>query len=118
MCRGWNPSIERRDRDAEITGHIAGRHSAGEQLFRGLDLAIGHLAFATALAAELASDFESGASAFDGKLPFHFGEAGHYVKEEAPGGCSGVDCIGEALELHVLLVKLADQINQMLHAAA
>jgi hypothetical protein len=50
--------------------------------------------------------------------PLHLGETGHYVKEEAARGCTGVDRVGEALELHALRVKLADQVHKILDAAA
>jgi len=74
----------------------------------GFDFAVGHLAFAAPFTAELAGDFESNTCPFNGEFPLHLGETCHYVKEEAARGCTGVDRVGEALELHALLVKLAD----------
>jgi hypothetical protein len=40
------------------------------------------------------------------------------VEEEASRRCAGVDGIGEALELHALLVKFTDQVYKVLNAAA
>ena len=40
------------------------------------------------------------------------------MKEEPAGWCPGVNGIGEALELDALLVQFADQIDQVLDAAA
>lgn len=77
-----------------------------------LDLASGHLPFATAFAAELMSDFKAGAGALDREFPLHLGEAGHYVKKEVARGGAGVDRVGEALELHALLMKFADKVHQ------
>ena len=55
---------------------------------------------------------------FDGEFPLHLGETSHDVKEEAVREGTGVDHVGETLELHALLVKLADQVHQILDAAA
>ena len=56
MSGGWKPPVECGNRDAEISGHIAGRDAAGEQFLCRFDFALSHLPLATALAAELASD--------------------------------------------------------------
>ena len=106
---------ERRRRDCRPRRGAGRRWRAVSCRF---DLAFRHLPFATALASELAGHFETGAGAFDGEFPFHFGKAGHHVKKEAARGCAGVDRVGEALELHAQLVKFAHQVHQMLYAAA
>ena len=100
MCGCRNPPVERRNRDSEVCGYISWRHSGSEQLLSRFDLAFYHLPFAPAYTPELASDSEAGLSPFDGEFTFHFGQAGHDVEEEASGGGPGVNCIGEAFELH------------------
>jgi hypothetical protein len=40
------------------------------------------------------------------------------MKEEASRWGAGIDRVSEALELHALLVKLADQVYEMFDAAA
>ena len=40
------------------------------------------------------------------------------MEEEAPGCCTSVDEIGEALELHTLLMKLVYHVDEMLDATA
>src|SRR5574337_799276 len=116
--RGGHPAIQRWNGHAEVPGHVLGRDAAGEQLLGRLDLAVGHLGLATALAAELAGDFQPGSGAFDGQLALHFGEAGHDVEEEAAGRRAGVDGVGEAPELDTVLVQIADQIDQLLDRPA
>jgi hypothetical protein len=89
-----------------------GGGAAGQQLPGRLDLAIGHLGLAAALAPELPGDVPSGAGAFDGEIALHFSKAGHDVEEETAGRRAGVDRVGKALELDALLVQFADQIDQ------
>ena len=83
-----------------------------------MDFAVGHEAFSTSGATELAGDCEAGLSALDDEFAFHFGEAGHDVEEEAAGGGGGVDGVGEAFELDALLVELIDQVDELFDAAA
>src|ERR1700712_5524399 len=97
---GWNPPIKRRHGDSEVAGYVAWGDAAGEQLLGRLDLAVGHLPFAAAFATKLASDFKACLSPLDGKLPFHFRQAGHDVEEEASGCGASIDRIGQALELN------------------
>lgn len=52
------------------------------------------------------------------QFPLHLSQTGHDVKEEAAGGRASVDGIGQTLELHFLLLKLPDEIDQVLDAAA
>jgi hypothetical protein len=116
--RSGNPAIERRDGDAEVAGNVPWGYSAGEQLLGRLDFAFGHLPLSSAFATELAGNIEAGAGSFDGKFPFHLGQAGHDMEEESSRCGAGVDGVGEALELHAVLVKFTNQVNEVLDAAA
>lgn len=69
------------------------------------------------LASELAGYCEASAGPLDGEFPLHLGQTGHKVEEEASRRCAGIDGIGEALELHTLLLKLHDQVHKVLDAA-
>ena len=44
-------------------------------------------------------------------------QARHHVKEESSRRCAGIDGVGEALELDALAMQVADQIDEILHAA-
>lgn len=93
-------------------------HSAGKEFLGGFDFALGHLPFASAFATGLTRDFNAGASSFNREFLLHLRHTCHDVEEEAPRGGAGVNGIGEALEPHTLLVKLAYQAYEMLDAAA
>ena len=82
---------------------------AGKEFLGRFNFAFGHLPFAPAFAAKLTSDLKAGASSFDHELPLHLRQTCHDVEEKPAGWTCGVDGIGEALELHALLVKLAYQ---------
>ena len=82
MRRGRHPAVERRNRHAEVPGHVLGGDAACQQLLGRLHLAVGHLGFAAALTAELTGDLQAGASALDGQLALHLSETGHDVEEE------------------------------------
>ncbi|AXC13988.1 hypothetical protein ACPOL_4720 [Acidisarcina polymorpha] len=83
-----------------------------------LNPSFGHLAFASALTSELSSNFETGAGTFNGDFPFHLGKIGNHVEEEASLGCSSLECVGEAFELHAQMVNFANQVHEMLEATA
>ena len=108
-----HPAVQRGNGHAEILGHVARRHAAGEQFLGRLYLAVGHLALASTLPAELTRDFQPGARALDGQFTLHLGQARHDVEEEAVRRGAGADGVGHAFELHALLVQLADQIDQL-----
>lgn len=82
MCGRWNPSVERGHRDSEILGHVFRRNATVEKLLCRFDLAFRHLPLPATHSPELAGDFESSTSSFDGEFPFHLCQARHYVKEE------------------------------------
>lgn len=67
---------------------------------------------------ELTRDFQARAGAFANQFPFHLSQARHDVEEEPTGYRSGVDGVGQALEVNALLLKVADEIDRMLDAAA
>ena len=48
----------------------------------------------------------------------HLSQACHHVEEKAPRWHSSVDCVGKTPELDTLLLKLADEVNRVLNAAA
>ncbi|CAM2171365.1 hypothetical protein PSAC2689_10520 [Paraburkholderia sacchari] len=66
----------------------------------------------------MSRDLEPGTGPLDGQITFHFGQAGHDMKEEPARRRSGIDGVGEASELNALLLQIADQINQLLDAVA
>jgi len=111
VCRRWNPSIECGYRHSKIAGYVFRRNTTGEQLLRRLDLAFRHLPFPAAHSPELASNFESCTSSFDGEFPFHLSQARHHVEEEAARGGTRVNRVGQTPELDALLLELADQID-------
>ena len=45
----------------------------------------------------MARNFETGAGAFDREFPFHFGQAGRHMEEEARRRYAGFDRFGVAL---------------------
>jgi hypothetical protein len=68
---------------------ILGRHTAGQQLFRRLDLAVGHLAFAPAFTSELPRHFRPRPRAFYREVSLPFGQTGQDVQEKAADSCRG-----------------------------
>ena len=61
--------------------------------------------------AQLAGDFQPCTGALSRQFPLHLGQADHEVKEELARGCSCVHGVGKTLEMHALLVQLADQVH-------
>ena len=68
---------------------ILGRNTAGQQLFRRLDLAVSHLAFAPAFTSELPRHFQPRLCAFYREVSLPFGQTGHDLKEKSADACRG-----------------------------